>query len=980
MNAKKTAKDSLTSDAPSAFPIVAIGASAGGLEAITQLLKHLPAQTGMAFVIVQHLDPVRDSMLTDILKRATEMPVSEISDGLHVIPNHVFIIPPGCYLGILHGELQLLPYPDKTHRHSPIDHFMQTLADDQGSKAIGIVLSGTGSDGSLGLKAIKIANGITFAQDEASAAYSGMPSSAISAGVVDRVLPPDEIARELVQIGHYPNKQYLDLSAATVIPELDDAFNKILILLRSRSGHDFAHYKQTTIKRRIKRRMVLQKLENLKDYVKLLQSSKTEVDALFQDILINVTGFFRDPESFEALRQLVFPELIRNHRTDTPIRIWIPGCSTGEEAYSVAMTLLEYMSDMSITIPIQIFASDIDDQAIEKARKGIYPEKIIEQVAAPRLKRFFVKVSGGYQISKAIRDLCIFAEQNVTKDPPFSRLDLICCRNLLIYFGPVLQRKVFQLFHYALHPSGYLFLGNSESIGSYADLFALMDKKHRLYSKKSVAVRPNYDFTARPSFPDVAVTHDSSKDSVVTIRALQNEAEQLVMNRYGPPGVIINEHLDILHFRGDTSAYISPIPGVASLNLLKMARQDLVIELRSLVTEAIKKDEAVQRQGVSIRHNGQHHLINLQVVPLAGSLGNERCLLVLIEPQPQVVAPAASGKKKAQADSQDKHYAELERELISSREYLQSIIEDQEASNEELKSANEEIQSANEELQSTNEELETAKEELQSTNEELATVNDELESRNRELGDANNDLANLLISINQPIVILSADLKIRRFTPCAKTILNLIDTDIGRPIGNLRPNIEVQDLESICLDVIEHMSPYSSEVRDRDGRWHSMRIRPYVTEDKRIDGVLLTLIDITDMKQAEQLRGSLVEKERLATVVRDSNDAITAVALAGEIMAWNPGAERLYGYAESEVLGENIAILIPKTEQKNIQQMLGAVSAGKSWPPFESVRLTKNGEAIKVWITASALVDAQGKVYAVSTTERVINDQPPTVD
>lgn len=971
MNAKKKVKGASVADTRPGFPIVAVGASAGGLEAITELLKYLPVDTGMALVLVQHLDPVRESMLTEILARATAMPVNEISDGMRVDPNHVYVIPPGYHLGILHGVLQLLPYPKEASRHSPIDHFMETLAEDQGNKAIGVVLSGTGSDGSRGLKAIKIANGITFAQDEESAAYSGMPCSALSAGVVDRVLTPAEIARELIQISHPSSKQYMDSNTTTVMPELDHAFNKILILLRSSTGHDFTHYKQTTIKRRIKRRMLLQKLEHLKDYVQLLQTSTKEVGDLFQDILINVTGFFRDPDSFEALRQQVFPQLVKNRSTDTPIRLWIPGCSTGEEAYSVAMSLLEYMSDTSISIPIQIFASDIDDQAIEQARKGIYPEKIMDQVDQSRLKRFFVKVTGGYQISKTIRDLCIFAEQNVTKDPPFSHLDLICCRNLLIYFGPVLQKKVLQVFHYALQPSGYLFLGNSESIGSHAELFILVDKKHRIYSKKSLAMRPSYDFSARPTIPDISITRSTSKDTAVTIRDLQNEAEKLVIDRYGPPGVIINEHLDILHFRGDTSAYISPIPGVASLNLLKMARQDMVMELRSLVAEAMKKGEAIQRQGVSVRHGDEHHVINLQAVPLAGSLGSERCLLILIEPQ-AVLSAEAHDRDKTPLKTQDKRYEELERELLTSREYMQSIIEDQEAGNEELKSANEEIQSANEELQSTNEELETAKEELQSTNEELATVNDELESRNRELSYANNDLANLLVSINQPIIILNADLKIRRFTPVAKKLLNLIDTDIGRPIGNLRPNIDIQDLESVCLEVIEHMTPYSAEVSDKDGRWHSLRIRPYITEDKRIDGVLLTLIDITDMKQTEELRKSLAERERLATVVRDANDAIIAVALDGVILAWNPGAERIYGYSEAEALGENMAKIVPKIERKKIQQMFDDVASGKPWSLKEGVRTTKAGNTINVLFTASALVNEQGKVYAISTTEREI--------
>ncbi len=839
-----------------AFPVVAIGASAGGLEAYTKLQQNLPVDTGMAFVLVQHLDPRHVSLLPGLLSRTTAMPVAEVKDGMRLEPDHIYVSPPNYGLALLHGVLHLLPR-DGHGKHLPIDDFMRSLADDQKNNAIGVILSGTASDGTLGLKDIKAAGGITFAQSEGSAEYGGMPHSAIAAGHVDFILTPEGIAEKLARLAHHPYLLPDLLDKQEAMPAgSGDNLSKIFILLRARTGNDFTYYKHSTLRRRIHRRMVLHQLERMEDYIKLLQKQPAELDALFQDILINVTSFFRDPETFEALKQEVFPRLTEKRASDLPLRIWVPGCSTGEEPYSLAIALTEFLGDRAPGAAVQIFATDIDDKAVDKARRGIYPESIVEDVSPQRLQRFFIKTTGGYQISKTIRDMCIFALQNVVKDPPFSRLDLILCRNLMIYLGSMLQQKVLHTFHYALRPNGFLMLGTSETTGALADLFALVDKKSKIYVKKTAALRASYDFTAPPHsiLPLAAEKPDSVRGP--SALDIQHEAERAILDAYGPPGVIINQEMQILQFRGQTGPYIEPAPGGASLNLLKMARQDLALELREMLHQAIGSKTTVRKENIHTRHGGSSQTLNLQVIPLQGTEMAEHCFLVLFEPASDV----RGGKRKsdgpavsATPDARDLKIHELESELLTSRQYLQSIIEEQETTNQELQSANEEIQSANEELQSTNEELETAKEELQSTNEELATINEEHEIHNQELIRANNDLTNLLANADLAVLILSEDLRIRRFTPKARTLLNLIDTDIDRPIGNIRPNVNVPDLEKRALEVIDTMSPQSLEVQDNQGRWYELRIRPYKTMEQRIQGVVAVFIDITK-RNIEDLR------------------------------------------------------------------------------------------------------------------------------
>ncbi len=863
------------------FPIVGIGASAGGLEAFTQLLSHLPASPGMALVFIQHLAPQHESALTGLLARATRTIVMEVKNGMVVERNRIYVIPPNTNMAIQKGRLYLVPRTPDT-QHLPIDYFLRSLAEELGSRAIGVILSGTASDGTLGLQAIKTEGGITFAQDTKSAKYGDMPRNAVASGSVDFVLSPEGIARELVRIAHHPYLlQTRTIEEAVELPaEGEEALRRIFALLRAAAGVDFTHYKHTTIKRRIKRRMVLHKLQEVQDYVALLESNRVELDALYQDILIHVTGFFRDPQVFEALKAQVFPVLMKDRRPNVPIRIWVPGCSTGEEAYSIAMALMEYLGDSANGREMQFFATDISEAALEKARTGLYLENITTEVSPERLRRFFAKTSRGYQINKSLRDMFVFARQDVAKDPPFSRLDLISCRNLLIYLGAVLQKKVIPVFHYALKPTGFLMLGTSETIGPFGDHFTLIDKKNKIYAKKATALRlPPYALER----PDYAADRQAVQhvfEEAVAEFDVQKEAERVLLARFAPAGVIVNQDLEILQFRGRTGAYLEPTPGQASLNLSKMTREGLLVDLRGALQKAKKNDVLVKKQGVEFRSNGGTREVDLEVIPLRGPTPAERYYLVLFQeskPAPKIELPRVADRKgkpgpKAERVT-ERQVGQLKHELAQTKSTLQSVIEEQDTTNEELKSANEEILSSNEELQSTNEELETAKEELQSTNEELTTLNEELQNRNTELSVAHNDMLNLLASVNIPILILGNDLRIRRFTPQAERLLNLIPTDVGRPIGDIKPNFTLANLEELITESIDAVTIKEQEVQDRQGRWYAMRIRPYRTTENKLDGAVIIWIEITALKvslqRATAYAEAIVDSARESLLVLD---------------------------------------------------------------------------------------------------------------
>jgi two-component system CheB/CheR fusion protein len=846
---------------PCPFPVAGIGASAGGLEAIIPLLKNLPDNPGMALIIVQHLEPTHKSMLADILTQSTAMPVREITDNLELKPNHIYVIPPNSNLSIYHGRFRLTSWDDLKGIPSPIDHFFHSLAENLGPKAIGIILSGTSSDGTAGLRAIKAAGGISFAQAPETSKYGGMPRDAIAAGDVDFVLPPREIAKELAMFGRPPS--WLTSKSPKVDAVLTGDYgnlNRIFGLLRAATGVDYSCYKETTTKRRIMRRMVLNNIEEFTDYVRYLQHHPAEIKALSQDILIGVTSFFREPETFRQLKDEIFPKMIQNKPADgqEPLRIWVPGCSTGEEAYSIAIAFLEFSREQHIDLPIQIFATDLNPVAIAKARSGIYPGNIRQEVTAEQLDRFFIQVNQGYQINKTVRDLCIFAEQNIVKDPPFSRLDLISCCNVLIYLGPVLQRKVIPIFHYALKPDGYLLLGTSESIGGFADLFRLVDKNHKFYLKRSALTPLNFDFTV---IEDTATElkggqeMNNNQDDSQGNQDILKEADRIMLAKYTPAGIIVNDKMEIVQFRGQTAPYLTHAPGLASLNLYKMLKPDVVLEFQKAIHRADKEERPVRKEGLRMNGNDPSRNINIEIFPFRDPVQAKRFFLIAFEE----TVPASLAKKertgfklwktgrKTPADG-NQQLIQLKQELAATVEYQQSIIEQRETANEELRAANEEIQSSNEELQSMQEEMETAKEELQATNEELTTVNDELRKRNLELSDVNSDLNNLLSSINIPIVILGNDLRIRRITATAGKVLNLIPTDVGRPLSDIKPNIDLPQLERMILEVISTLAIKEQEVQDRWGHWYSLCIRPYRTLDNKIDGVVLILFDINTVK------------------------------------------------------------------------------------------------------------------------------------
>ncbi len=862
------------------FPIVGIGASAGGLEAFTKFLENLPADTGMAFVLVQHLDPKRQSMLREILGRSTAMRVLEVRHGMPVQPDTVYVIPANAEIALAEGSFRVDPRPSEVGRDLSIDHFFRSLAEQYESRAIGIVLSGTMSDGALGLVAIKAEGGLTFAQQEDTARFHDMPHAAIAAGAVDFVFPPEKIAQELARMSRHP---YVRPVVATdpEQPPVDAAgYKKILALIRAATGVDFTHYRQTTIQRRVSRRMALKKIEGVPGYLDALRADPGEVRALYDDILITVTAFFRDAEVFQSLKGLVFPSILKDRPANMPVRIWVPGCSTGEEVYSIAIVLFEALQIADVNPPIQIFATDVSENAIDKARAGVYLQNAMADVSEERQKRFFTRVDAGWQVSKRIRDACVFARQNITLDPPFSNLDLLSCRNLLIYLEPVLQKRVLPLFHYALRADGFLMLGNAETISGFGDLFAPVDRNQRIFVKRPGSARPVLGFGRYP------VSSSSSESSAPVPAAeatpldLQKEADRMVIGRYGPAGVLVTDSYEIVQFRGRTGPYLEAPAGVASFNVLQMAREGLLVALRAALQKAKKTRKAVRVERVRLRRDGQLREVHVEVVPMGDAVAGIHHYLILFEEHDRNRAESAAStlRRPSRGRESRQTIVNLEQELATTKEYLQAIIEEQEASNEEIKSANEEIMSSNEELQSTNEELETAKEELQSTNEELTTVNDELQNRNTEMAQVNDDLLNLLVGTSLAIVMLDLEGRLRRFTPQAEKLLNLTPSDVGRRIREIRPNLSMSNVDSLLADVIANVATHELEVRDQDGNWYLMRVRPYRTIDNRIDGAVVAFVDIDPIKKsleqvnrARDYAESLVETVREALIVLDDS-------------------------------------------------------------------------------------------------------------
>ena len=872
------------------FPIVGVGASAGGVEAFSELLRNFPQEADIAFVLVQHLDPTHQSVLPEILGRLVKIPVTQVTDGMIVEPRHVYVIPANTTMLIRNGALRLGARVITHGQHMPVDEFFLSLADECGNRAIGVILSGMASDGTEGCRAIKAAGGITFAQKESTAKFTGMPSNAIRAGCIDFVMTPDAIAKELARISRHPYVRSVpsDDETAAVAHKASE-LDQILELLRQSSGVDFTLYKKTTLQRRIGRRMVVHHFERLQEYLKFVQEHPTELDELYRDILIHVTEFFRDAEAFEALREYVFPHLLKARKLETtPIRIWVPGCSTGEEAYSIAIALLEYMWQ-SRTIPqgsittstVQIFGTDISEHALTRARSGLYTHAAVAQVSPERLNRFFVKLDGGYQINKSLREMCIFAKQDVTRDPPFSNLDLISCRNVLIYLGPTLQKRVIPTFHYALKPDGFLLLGGSENLGAFTEHFQLIDKKEKIYQKKGSGIRLLGYFTGPGPMlrhnpePPLSRLSNSHLD-------VEKEVQRSLVQHYAPASIVVNSQMEIVQFRGRTGAYLEPAEGQPTFSLSKMAREGLLVDLRRAIDRAKKENEPVHTEGIQIKSNGGTKEMNFDVIPVRGH-NNEKFYVVAFHDSGRVrivAKPTKVGRKLSQKQADlARENERLKREIASMRDQMRNLIEDNESTTEEYKSANEEVLSANEELQSTNEELETAKEELQSSNEELTTLNEELQNRNAELTLANNDLTNLLGNVNIPVVMIGNDLRVRRFTPPAQKLLNLLPGDIGRRLGEIRPNIDFDQLEELAREAVDNTTLQEREVREKEGRWHLLRVRPYKTWDNKIDGAVISLQDIHALKStAEQNRtyaDMLIETSRECILILNTDLRVT---------------------------------------------------------------------------------------------------------
>ncbi|MCX5795982.1 MAG: histidine kinase [Elusimicrobia bacterium] len=849
------------------FPIVGIGASAGGLKAFGQLLSSLPLDTGMGFVLFPHLAPQYESHLAEILARTSRLPIRTVRGGELVLPDQVYIVPPNREMSIEGGVLRLRA---KSGRSNPIDGFFASLAKDQGPRAIGILLSGEGSDGTKGLQAIKAGGGTTFAQDEKTAAHQRMPQTAARSGCVDFVLPPAEIARRL---GHRRVK--------AAHPRRAGSFRMVLALLQAAKGVEFDLYKQSMLRRRILRRMALSRISQLESYACALAKDPVELDALYRDLLISVTSFFREPDAFRALKSQVYPRLLKRGSAK-PVRIWVPGCSTGQEAYSHAINLSEFLDAKAVGLPFQIFATDVNAAAIRQARAGLYPKELAAELAPGRLRRFFIETEGGYQVAPAIRERCVFARQNLAQDPSFSNMDLISCRNLLIYLGPLLQEKALRIFHYALKPGGVLMLGRSETVGDMSERFSTLDAKRKLYSKRASPAQTDLEAVVPSRFPgtqSVPVSEhgplgegDWSADPADP----QGGLADILPARFRPDGVIVNGELEILRFIGDTTSYLRPLPGKPGLNLRRMASAELLLELRAALYMAKKSGASVRKTVAPPRPAGTRPRVQVEVAPIKSSGGLKDRYLILFE-EAAPAAPETKGGGRARTAAHASRVLQLKEDLAVSDEHLKSIIAEQEATNAQLKSANEELLSGNEELQSINEEFETAKEELESTNEELITSNDEVRQGNEALRRSNNDLTNLLANINIPIILLGPDLSIRLLTPAAEKELHIPRAEVGRSILHSRFMSHVPHLERTLRKVIRTADGEGLQVR-HDGRWYQLWMRPYRTEVGAADGAVLAWLDIDAGKRTEKELRSLharvvsaqeLERKRLSRELHD---------------------------------------------------------------------------------------------------------------
>jgi len=913
------------------FLIAGMGASAGGLEAFKAFFSAAPKNMGMAFVIVQHLDPTHKSLMVQLLKSHTDMEVKEVKDKTKVLPNNVYVIPPNKDMAIFNGVLHLMEPSAARGFRKPIDFFFRSLAEDQQEKAIGIVLSGTGTEGTLGLKDIKGQGGLSIVQDPETAKYDGMPRSAISAGVEDFILEVKNIPEALVKYAN--NRTFKPVGKTEIISTNNQLLEKIFILLRNETGCNFGDYKSSTVIRRIEKRMALNQVDKLETYLKYLQKNKEELRKLFDELLIGVTSFFRDKEAYDAVEDKIIPQIIKDKIDGDTIRIWVAGCSTGEEAYSLAILFSDAISKQAKSLKLQIFASDLDERAINTARQGIYPETICTDVSPKRLRRYFTADSNTYRINKDIRDKVIFSEHNLIKDPPFSKQDMVSCRNLLIYLNIEAQKKVFAIFHYALNPEGILFLGSSESLGEYANLFEVIDRKQKLFKRKKVH---------RNKIPDIGhlfrepaslkITPIIATSKPEQTGSLAKITEKLLLDNYAPACAIINIKGDAVYFSGNTGKYLQPSPGEARLNIVEMARKGLKTDLRTIISK-IRKSKTIEiRKNINVKTNGSYQIIDLCLRPIKYLTEEDEYFMLTFEDQ-NTTATAVSEVKSKHPDDTSELLA-LEQELTATKEYLRSTIEELEVSNEELKSSNEELQSSNEELQSTNEELETSKEELQSVNEEIVTVNTELQGKIDELAQAYDDMNNLLASTEIGTIFLDSDLKIKRFTPSMTKIINLIQSDVGRPVQDLSSNLIYEGIVEDAKKVLEKLSPFQAAVKSNDGSWYQMQIMPYRTSMNVIEGVVITFVDITEEKslleelnQVKENYDHLLELTQTSVYTQDTKLVYTSAFFQGT------------DFKSSALIGKTDKDLYSKEDAKKLETIKKKVLKTKK-PSRDVISLT----------------------------------------
>lgn len=897
------------------FPIVAMGASAGGLEALEQFLSAVPDKSGMAYVVIQHLDPTHKGMLPELLQRITKMKVEQVKDHMVVNRDTVYVIPPNTSMSILKGVLHLFEPTESRGLRLPIDFFMRSLADDSIEFAVGVVLSGMGSDGSIGLKAIKENNGIVMVQDPADAKFDSMPRNAMEAVVIDIVAPAKELPSKLIDL--IKRSPVAKRSVETDIRD-NSALEKIIILLRTVTGNDFSLYKKNTVYRRIERRMGVHKIEKISLYVSFLLENPKELEILLKELLIGVTSFFRDTAVWDKLKETIIPAIIANKPSGTRLRSWIVGCSTGEEAYSMAIVFEEVMEKLNPAggYTLQIFATDLDNEAIEAARKGLYPLNIEADVSPERLNRFFTATNEGYRVKTEIREMVVFARHNIISHPPFTKIDILSCRNLLIYMDVELQKKLLGLFYYSIVPEGYMVLGSAETMGLQSTIFSQVDAKLKIYNRSFPTVTPElYDFPSSFSRTrPVIVEQQIPVNMTLNIQTLANE---ILLQHFSPPGVLVNDKGDIIYISGHTGKYLEPAVGKANMNIFAMLRDGLRNEFSSAFRQAISKKELVVVHNIKVGTNGGSQIINLSIqwIDKPEQLNG---MLMIVFTDVSKIHPVMDLDKKTGKAIQSVHEAEMEKELQLLREELQNTMEEMQTSQEEQKSTNEELQSTNEELQSSNEELTTSKEEMQSLNEELQTVNAELQTKIDDFTRVNNDMKNLLNSTDIATLFLDKNLNIRRFTNQATNIFKLIKSDIGRPFTDQVSDLIYPELVSDAKEVLKSLIFVQKQIPTKDGRWFSIRIMPYRTFDDRIDGLVITFVNISDLKRIEI---KLQEREQMFNLILEaSSDIIIKLSPDWDITEFNAEAENFFGLKSQDVLTRNfIKLFIPEPEQKRVE-------------------------------------------------------------